>query len=39
MIQLMTLFLLSLMVLTAIGVVQSRNLFASVMLMSIFSLL
>lgn len=39
MIEVMTVFLLSLLVVTAVGVVQTRNLFASVMLMSIFSLL
>jgi len=39
MIEVMTLFLLSLLVVTAVGVVQARNLFASVMLMGIFSLL
>ena len=39
MIEAMTLFLLSLLVVTAVGVVQARNLFASVMLMGIFSLL
>lgn len=39
MLQLMIIFLLSLLVITAIAVVQSRNLFASVMMMGIFSLL
>lgn len=39
MIELIAIFLLSLTVITAIGVVQSRNLFAAVMLMGIFSLL
>jgi len=39
MIALLTIFLLSLSVITAVGVVRARNLFAAVMLMSIFSLL
>jgi len=39
MIQLMIMFLLSVLVITAVAVVQARNLFASVMLMGIFSLL
>jgi len=39
MIELLSIFLLSLMVITAAGVVMSRNLFAATMLMGIFSLL
>ncbi len=39
MIELLSIFLLSLMVITAAGVVVSRNLFAATMLMGIFSLL